>query len=160
GAPAAALRSPEWPWKVRVGANSPSLWPTMFSVTKTGKNFLPLCTANVTPTISGRMVERRDQVLRTFFDFVRCASITLVMRCWSAKALFLCLRAILLRLSLATATDEFVRLLFVPGLVALGRQAPRRARVAAAGGPPLAAAHGVVEGFHGDAAVVRAASEP
>ena len=28
-----ALRSPEWPRNVRVGANSPSLWPTMFSVT-------------------------------------------------------------------------------------------------------------------------------
>jgi hypothetical protein len=24
---------PEWPLNVRVGANSPSLWPTMFSVT-------------------------------------------------------------------------------------------------------------------------------
>ena len=35
GAPAglAALRSPEWPLNVRVGANSPSLWPTMFSDT-------------------------------------------------------------------------------------------------------------------------------
>ena len=31
-----AFLSPEWPWKVRVGANSPSLWPTMFSVTNTG----------------------------------------------------------------------------------------------------------------------------
>ena len=27
---------PEWPWKVRVGENSPSLWPTMSSVTSTG----------------------------------------------------------------------------------------------------------------------------
>ena len=31
-----------WPLKVRVGANSPSLWPTMFSVTYTGMNFFPL----------------------------------------------------------------------------------------------------------------------
>src|SRR4051812_46510430 len=61
--PEAALRSPEWPWNVRVGANSPSLWPTMFSVTNTGRNFLPLCTANVSATISGRIVDRRDQVL-------------------------------------------------------------------------------------------------
>lgn len=37
----------------------------MFSVTNTGTNFLPLCTAKVSPTISGRMVERRDQVLST-----------------------------------------------------------------------------------------------
>ena len=67
---AAALRSPEWPWNVRVGENSPSLWPTMFSVTNTGMNFRPLCTANVRPTMSGMIVERRDQVLMTFFDFV------------------------------------------------------------------------------------------
>ena len=30
---ASTLRSPECALKVRVGANSPSLWPTMFSVT-------------------------------------------------------------------------------------------------------------------------------
>ena len=30
---AAAFLSAEWPLKVRVSANSPSLWPTMFSVT-------------------------------------------------------------------------------------------------------------------------------
>ena len=53
----------------RVGENSPSLWPTMFSVTYTGMNFLPLCTASVWPMNSGRMVERRDQVRTTFFSF-------------------------------------------------------------------------------------------
>ena len=35
----------EWPLNVRVGENSPSLCPTMFSVMYTGMNFLPLCTA-------------------------------------------------------------------------------------------------------------------
>src|SRR5258708_39903136 len=40
----------------------------MFSVTYTGMNFLPLCTAIVCPTISGMMVERRDQVRNTFFS--------------------------------------------------------------------------------------------
>ena len=56
GAPPPTLPflSPEWPWNVRVGANSPSLCPTMFSVTKTGTNLRPLCTANVRPTASGR----------------------------------------------------------------------------------------------------------
>ena len=44
--------------KDRVAANSPSLWPTMFSVTYTGMNFFPLCTAIVRPTISGSTVER------------------------------------------------------------------------------------------------------
>ena len=56
------------PLNWRVGANSPSLWPTMFSVTYTGMNFRPLCTAMVCPTISGITVERRDQVLMTFFS--------------------------------------------------------------------------------------------
>src|SRR4029079_9401357 len=55
--------SAEWPLKVRVRANSPSLWPTMFSVTYTGMCCLPLWTAMVSPTKSGRIVERRDQVL-------------------------------------------------------------------------------------------------
>ena len=40
----------------------------MFSVTYTGMNFFPLCTASVCPTISGMTVERRDQVLMTFFS--------------------------------------------------------------------------------------------
>src|SRR6185437_16193248 len=58
----------EWPLNWRVKLNSPSLCPTMFSVTYTGMNFLPLCTAMVCPTISGMMVERRDQVRNTFFS--------------------------------------------------------------------------------------------
>ena len=58
-----------WPLKNRVGANSPSFWPTMFSVMYTGMNFFPLCTAMVCPTISGITVDRRDQVLMTFFSF-------------------------------------------------------------------------------------------
>ena len=52
-----------------MGANSPSLWPTMFSVRYTGTNLLPLCTAMVCPTKSGVMVEPRDQVLNTRFSF-------------------------------------------------------------------------------------------
>src|SRR5882672_5745581 len=65
-----------WPCalKVRVSANSPSRWPTMFSVTYTGMNFLPLCTASVWPTNSGAIVDRRDHVLRTFFWRERLSS--------------------------------------------------------------------------------------
>ena len=37
-----AFLSPAWPWKVRVGENSPNLWPIMFSVTSTGMNLWPL----------------------------------------------------------------------------------------------------------------------
>src|SRR5712671_7381819 len=56
------------PLKVRVGENSPSLCPIICSVTYTGMNFLPLCTAMVWPIISGTIVERRDQVFTTFFS--------------------------------------------------------------------------------------------
>src|SRR5215470_1683000 len=37
-----AFLSAEWPWKVRVGENSPNLWPIMFSLTITGRNLWPL----------------------------------------------------------------------------------------------------------------------
>jgi hypothetical protein len=57
---------PPWLLKRRVAANSPSLWPTMFSVTYTVVKDLPLCTLKVTPTKSGVMVERRDQVWMGF----------------------------------------------------------------------------------------------
>src|SRR2546422_7043266 len=50
-----------WPRNNRVAANSPSLWPTMFSVMYTGMNLFPLCTAKVCPTKSGVIVLRRDQ---------------------------------------------------------------------------------------------------
>src|SRR5947208_16244279 len=54
---------PGCPLNTRVGENSPSLWPTMFSVTNTGMCRLPLWTPKVIPTICGVIVERRDQVL-------------------------------------------------------------------------------------------------
>src|SRR5690242_9381356 len=57
-----------WPLNERVGENSPSLCPIICSVTYTGINFLPLCTAMVCPIISGTIVERRDQVFTTFFS--------------------------------------------------------------------------------------------
>ena len=41
----------------------------MFSVTYTGTNLFPLCTANVWPTNSGSTVLARDQVLMTRFSF-------------------------------------------------------------------------------------------
>src|SRR5215471_11391006 len=54
--------------KDRVGENSPSLCPTIFSVTNTELNILPLCTRNVCPTKSGVIIERRDQVLIGFLE--------------------------------------------------------------------------------------------
>src|SRR6202011_5774054 len=59
----AFLSVPEWARKVRVGANSPSLWPTIDSEMNTGTCLRPSWTAIVCPTISGKMVEVRDQVL-------------------------------------------------------------------------------------------------
>jgi hypothetical protein len=46
-----------------VGANSPSLWPTIVSEMNTGTCLRPSCTAIVWPTISGKIVDVRDQVL-------------------------------------------------------------------------------------------------
>src|SRR5882672_4715040 len=70
-----------WPLKVRVGANSPSLWPIICSVTYTGINFLPLCTAMVWPIMSGTIVDRRDQVFTTFFS-LRVFSASTLSRKW------------------------------------------------------------------------------
>jgi hypothetical protein len=82
------LRSPEWPWKVRVGANSPNLWPTMFSVTKTGTNLRPLCTAKVRLMASGMMVDRRDQVLIGILLLVATVLLILLSRCPSMNGPF------------------------------------------------------------------------
>src|SRR3954469_13034981 len=86
---AATLRSAEWLLKMRVIANSPSLCPTMFSVTYTGMCCLPLCTAIVRPTKSGTMVERRDQVLIGRLSVVLRALSTFAWRWWSTKGPFL-----------------------------------------------------------------------
>ena len=64
------------PLKVLVGANSPSLWPTMFSVISTGTCRRPSCTAMVRATMSGMIVEALDQVRITVRELVRCASST------------------------------------------------------------------------------------
>src|SRR5262245_58924394 len=93
-APAAFSAFSACPLKVRVGANSPSLWPTMFSVMYTGMNFFPLCTASVWPTISGVIIERRDQVLWTFFSFAAVIRSMTFKRCASMNGPFLTERAI------------------------------------------------------------------
>jgi hypothetical protein len=60
---AAFLSDPACPRNIRVGANSPSLCPTRFSVMYTGTHIFPLYTEIVIPTISGMMVEQREYVL-------------------------------------------------------------------------------------------------
>src|SRR5438046_1974248 len=54
---------PLCPRNMRVGENSPSLWPIMSSVTKHLMNWRPLWTRNVWPMNSGTTVQSRDQVL-------------------------------------------------------------------------------------------------
>src|SRR5918995_130483 len=54
--------------KVRVGANSPSLCPTIWSEMNTGTCLRPSWTAIVCPIISGNTVDDRDQVRIICFD--------------------------------------------------------------------------------------------
>ena len=68
----------------------------------TGINFLPLCTAIVWPTISGTMVERRDQVRSTFFSLREFMASTRVCRKLSTNGPFFVERAINLALSLCS----------------------------------------------------------
>src|SRR5690606_7331231 len=60
----------------------------------------------------------------------------------------------------ARAHDELVGRLVGPGLLALGRLAPGGHRMAAARGTSLAAAVRMVDRVHGDAAIVRATTQP
>ena len=78
----------------RVGANSPSLCPIICSVTYTGMNFFPLCTAIVCPIISGTIVERRDHVLITFFSLRVFSPSTFTRRWPSTNGPFFSERAI------------------------------------------------------------------
>src|SRR5882762_3858097 len=80
--------------KVRVGENSPNRWPTMFSVTNTGLNTFPLCTLKVSPTKSGVIMDRRDQVLIGVLDLVSFAFWILSRRWKSTNGPFLIERPI------------------------------------------------------------------
>src|ERR1700722_1453784 len=57
-------------------------------------NFLPLCTAMVWPMNSGKIVERRDQVLTTFLSLAAFRTSTFLIRCSSTKGPFFVDRAI------------------------------------------------------------------
>src|SRR5215218_2165558 len=140
-------------------------------------NLRPLCTAMVCPTISGTTVERRDQVLMTFLSLFRFITSTFSSRGTSTKGPFfsdldivysrerpthsLATGATLPQPLFASALhDEPVRHLPVPRLVTLGRHAPRRDRMAAAGGLAFAAAERMVHRVHRDAAHVRLPAQP
>src|ERR1041385_9259620 len=97
-------------------------------------NLLPLCTANVCPTNSGGIVERRAHVFTTRLSPLLFMSCTLPNSLVSTNGPFLSERAIGPVLSLRPpAHDVLVRRLRAPRAIALGRLAPRRDRVPAAG---------------------------
>src|SRR6476646_10868288 len=155
-----------WPLKVRVGANSPSLCPTMPSVTNTGTCLRPSCTAIVCPSMSGMIVERRDQVLMTFLLPLSFWTSTFLSRWSSTNGPFFRLRGIVfssgplvvLLLRAATANDHAIALLHPPG-AAFGL-AVRVHRVATTGRLALTTAVRVVDRVHGDTAHARALALP
>src|ERR1035437_1772597 len=129
-------------------------------------NFFPLWTASVCPTMSGRIVERRDHVFSTRLSPELLSFVIFSTRCPSTNGpffvdrdmelLFLSLRLLLV----ATLDDQRLGPLVVPGLEALRLPAPRRAGVPAARRLSLAAPHRVVDRVHGNAAVVGFPAEP
>src|SRR5690606_15090742 len=140
----------------RVGANSPSLWPTIDSVTKTGTCLRPSCTASVWPSMSGVIIERRDQVLMTVLVPASFWASTFLTRWSSTKGPFFRLRGMCslapysaLLAGAAATNDELVAGLVRTTGTALGLT-PRADRVAATGGLALTTTVRVVDGVHDD----------
>src|SRR5262249_52997067 len=130
----------------------------MFSVTYTGMNFLPLCTASVCPTISGMTVERRDHVLMTFFSVPRFITSIFSRSGVSTNGPFLSERPI--ALLLPSLDDELVGDLAFSRLISLGRQPPRRHRVPSPRRLAFAPAERMVDRIHRHTAHVRPLTEP
>src|SRR6185369_6148539 len=129
----------------------------MASVTKTGTCLRPSCTAIVCPSISGMIVERRDQVLMTFLEFLAFCTSTFLSRWSSTNGPFFRLRGIYLAplaalpSGVAPADDETVTRLALAPRAAL-RLALRVDRVATTGGLALTTTVRVVDRVHRDTA--------
>src|ERR1035438_8410043 len=123
-------------------------------------NFLPLCTATVWPTNSGRMVERRDQVRTTFFSLAAVSTASLASRCVSVNGPFLTDLPMSLPLLALVRDDPLVGALVVARFETASGLAPGSHRVAATRGLALAAAMRVIHRVHGNAAVVRRLAQP
>src|ERR1700728_4898199 len=110
------------------------------------------------------MVERRDQVRRTFLSFVAFIASIFTIRWVSINGPFFVERAIALDapelLFLGAADDKRVGPLVVACLVTAGRLSPRGNRMTAAGGLAFAAAVRVIDRVHGNAAVAGANALP
>src|ERR1700722_19640208 len=135
----------------------------MFSETRTGMCCRPLCTAIVRPTMSGTIIERRDQVLMGLRSLRAAATWTFLARCRSTNGPFFVERGICssTHLVLATLHDHVVRALVVAGLLTLGIPAPGRNRVRIAlAGLALAATVRVIDRVHGKATHRRTHTAP
>src|SRR5688500_12686822 len=125
---------------------------------------LPLCTAIVSPTKSGRMVERRDQVLIGRLSLVARAVSTFFMRWRSTNGPFLMERAMCYLLTdglgITPADDHAVGALVLARLVPLGEHAPRAHRVLRRRRLAFAAAVRMVDRIHRAAAHRRSHAAP
>lgn len=149
------------PWKVRVGSEFPKLVSHHVFGDENGRNFLPLCTAKVIPTISGRTVDRRDQVFTTRRSLVSTAVSTFFIRWSSTKGPFFSDLGITAPTSGRGANDETRRgLLLIAGLIALGGHTPRGNGVTAAGASAFTTAERMVDRVHGHAANLGTTTEP
>src|SRR5215210_4821543 len=142
----------------------------MDSDTNTGTCLRPSCTAMVWPTISGKIVDVRDQVrtmvreFEAFMDSMRAIRRSSTHgpffeeRLIPAPSSWRCPSAAASLLPAATAADDVpVGLLaLLAGAVADGRHAPGRLRMVAQRAGTLAAAVRMVDGVHGGAARLRA----
>src|SRR4051812_20997525 len=100
------------------------------------------------------MVDRRDQILMISLRDDAFAASALLSRYPSTNGPFHTERAILFTL-VPAADDQAVRPLVAARLMALGRLTPGRNRMTAAGAAAFAAAEGVIDRVHHNAAVVR-----
>src|ERR1700674_1353208 len=96
----------------------------MFSVASTGMFWRPLCTAIVSPTMSGMTIERRDQVLIGLRSCLAAATCPFFARGKSTNGPFFSERGISTYPVLSALNDHVVRALVVSGLEALGLLAP------------------------------------
>src|SRR6267142_1233635 len=108
---------------------------------------------------SGRIVERRDQVLITFFSFLSFMPATLTIR-WSSTNGPLCTERPMLPLLRLAVDNHVVCPLVISCLIAACRLAPRSHRMASARGLTFTAAVWVIDRVHRDAAIVRHLSQP
>src|ERR1700743_3445887 len=110
---------------------------------------------------SGRIVERRDQVLIGFLSRVDAAASTFFSKWASQNGPFLTERAIAYSLALVTALDDHRRrALVATGAIALRRRAPRAHRIATCRSLTFTTTVRVVDRVHHDASDGRANTAP